>query len=413
MTRIAIAGAGISGLTLALRLQQQGVGTTVYSAQTPDQIRSGRLLNLVARFEPTLARERQLGVNHWDFPDFAMFGADVSVVGTPIAFWGALPQPARFVDFRIYLARLLEDYAERGGHIVIVRAPVAEAVRHSDAYDLVVVAGRRESSDLFPRDPSRSPYDRPQRVLCAGTFRGIAFPEPLGLSFNISPGAGEVFQSPVFSFDGRVSGVLFEGIPGGPFEPLVHMSYAEDPASFERQVLELFRVHAPSIYQRVDEAEFGLTRPVDLLQGAITPTVRRAWTRLNSGRFAVAVGDAWIVNDPITGQGANLGSHCAWVLAESIVDDAVYDELFCRQVEERMWKMAGPVTEWSNAFLQPPPPHIVDVLASAAVDQAVADAVVGGFADPQAMWRRLATRQRAAAFLAATRSQELVSPAGR
>ncbi|HEX2024015.1 MAG TPA: styrene monooxygenase/indole monooxygenase family protein [Acidimicrobiales bacterium] len=413
MTGIAIAGAGISGLTLALRLQQQGVDTTVYSAQTPDQIRSARLLNLVARFEPTLARERQLGVNHWDFPDFAMFGAHVSVVGTPIAFWGALPQPARFVDFRMYLARLLEDYAERGGDVVIDRAPVAEAVRRSAAYDLVVVAGGRESSDLFPRDPSRSPYDRPQRVVCAGTFRGIAFPEPLGLSFNISPGAGEVFQSPVFTFGGRVSGVLFEGVPGGPFEPLVHMAYADDPVAFERHVLDLFRVHAPSIYERVDQAEFGLTRPVDLLQGAIIPTVRRAWTPLGSGRFAVAVGDAWIVNDPLTGQGANLGSHCAWVLAESILDDAVYDELFCRQVEERMWRMAGPVTEWSNAFLLPPPPHVVELLGAAAADPAVADALVGGFADPQVMWRRVATPERAAAFLAAARSTVPVSPAGR
>lgn len=406
MTRIAIAGAGISGLTLALRLQQQGVDTTVYSAHTPDQVRAGRLLNLVARFEPTLARERQLGANHWDFPDFAMFGAHVSVVGTPIAFRGDLPNPARFVDFRMYLARLLEDYAERGGHVVVDPAPVAEAVRRSAAYDLVVVAGGRESSDLFPRDPARSPYDRPQRVLCAGTFRGIRFPEPLGLSFNISPGAGEVFQSPVFSFDGRVSGVLFEGIPGGPFEPVVRMSYADDPAAFERQVLDLLRVHAPSIYERVDEAEFGLTRPVDLLQGAITPTVRQAWSPLDSGRFAVAVGDAWIVNDPLTGQGANLGSHCAWVLAESILDDAVYDELFCRQVESRMWQMAGPVTEWSNAFLQPPPPHVLEVLGAAAADKAVADALVGGFADPLAMWRRLATPERAAAFLSSIRSRE-------
>lgn len=106
MARIAIAGAGISGLTLALRLQQEGVTTTLYTDKTPEQIRAGRLLNLVARFEPTLTRERQLGVNHWDFPDFAMFGAHVDVVGTPIAFRGDLDRPARFVDFRIYLPRL-------------------------------------------------------------------------------------------------------------------------------------------------------------------------------------------------------------------------------------------------------------------------------------------------------------------
>ena len=113
----------------------------------------------------------------------------------------------------------------------------------------------------------------------------------------------------------------------------------------------------------------------------------------------MAVGDAWVVNDPITGQGANLGSHCAWVLADAILADVVYDELFCRQVEERMWEMAGPVTDWSNAFLQPPADHVLELLGAATADKAVADALIGGFADPQAMWRRLATPDRAAAFL--------------
>jgi hypothetical protein len=408
MRRIAIAGAGISGLTLALRLQQQGVETTVWTDRTPDQVRAGRLLNLVARFEPTLARERQLGVNHWDFPDFAMYCAHVEVVGTPLAFRGDLEAPARFVDFRIYLARLLEDYAERGGRVVVEPAPVTAALAAAADHDLVVVAGGRESTSLFPRDPARSPYEAPQRVLCAGTFRGIAFPDPLGLSFNISPGAGEVFQSPVFSFDGRVSGVLFEGIPGGPFESLVHRRYEDDPAAFESEVLRLFRDHAPSIHERVDVAEFGLTRPVDLLQGAITPTVRRTWLRHESGTYAVAVGDAWVVNDPLTGQGANLGSHCAWVLADAILADTVYDELFCREVEARMWAMAGPVTEWSNAFLQPPPDHVLELLGAAGSDKAVADALVNGFADPQAMWRRVATAERSTAFLASIRPAEPV-----
>ena len=406
MGRIAIAGAGISGLTLALRLQQEGVETTLWTERTPQQIRAGRLMNLVARFEPTLARERELGVNHWEFPDFAMHSAHVDVLGTPIAFRGDLDRPARFVDFRIYLARLLEDYAERGGRVIVDPAPVAAALAATPDHQLVVVAGGRESGGLFPRDPARSPYDVPQRLLCAGTFRGIAFPDPLGLSFNISPGAGEVFQSPVFSFDGRVSGVLFEGIPGGPFEPLVHMPYEDDPAAFEAEVLRLIREHAPSIYERVDQAEFGLTRPVDLLQGAITPTVRKPWLRHESGIYAIAVGDAWVVNDPLTGQGANLGSNCAWVLADAILTDSVYDELFCRQVEDRMWQMAGPVTEWSNAFLQPPPEHVLELLGAATVDKAVADALIGGFADPQAMWRRLATPERAARFLATVRTVE-------
>ncbi len=70
MTSVGIVGSGIAGLQLGLFLQQAGVTATIYSDRTPDQIRAGRLPNSVARFEHTQVRERQLGVQMWDFPDF-------------------------------------------------------------------------------------------------------------------------------------------------------------------------------------------------------------------------------------------------------------------------------------------------------------------------------------------------------
>jgi len=39
---------------------------------------------------------------------------------------------------------------------------------------------------------------------------------------------------------------------------------------------------------RVDPAAFQLSRPLDLMQGAITPAVRRAYTRLPGGGLAMA-----------------------------------------------------------------------------------------------------------------------------
>lgn len=51
----------------------------------------------------------------------------------------------------------------------------------------------------------------------------------------------------------------------------------------------------------------------------------------------MALGDGWIANDPPTGQGANLGGHCAWILGRRIVEDLAYDEWFCRGVERGMW----------------------------------------------------------------------------
>ena len=64
--------------------------------------------------------------------------------------------------------------------------------------------------------------------------------------------------------------------------------------------------------ERIDAATFGLTRPLDLLHGQITPIVRRVWADVN-GTYAIALGDAWITHDPIAAQGANLGTRFpAW-----------------------------------------------------------------------------------------------------
>src|SRR6187200_2368158 len=63
MTTIGIIGAGYSGLTLALRLQQLGIDTTVYAEAGPDAVRSGRLPNTVGRFGRAVARERSLGID--------------------------------------------------------------------------------------------------------------------------------------------------------------------------------------------------------------------------------------------------------------------------------------------------------------------------------------------------------------
>jgi hypothetical protein len=69
-----------------------------------------------------------------------------------------------------------------------------------------------------------------------------------------------------------------------------------------------------------------------------------------------------------------------------------------------MWRYAEGVTRWTNASLAPPPPHVVELLSAAGADKAVADALVDAYDDPPAMWRALATPERAATFLARTRS---------
>ena len=410
MTSIGIVGTGISGLNLALTLQQAGVDTTVYAERTPDEMRATRLPNTVARFHTTVAREHALGVDHWAGTAADSVSTHISILDTPIAFAGHLAGPLSGVDFRVYLPRLLEDYAERGGHVVFGPRTPDDVVAGIDAHDLTVVASGRDSVNaFFPRDPKRSVHSAPQRIICATLCHGVAALEPTGASISIAPGIGEIFTFRFLSRHGLVTAVAFESVPGGPLEPITRASYDEDPAAFEALMIDLLRRYAPSVHERVDR-EFAVTGSIDVLQGAITPTVRRPYCEISPGRFVMAVGDAYVANDPVGGQGANLGSASAAVLAEAISQDVAFDEWFCRDAARKMWSVAEPVTNFNNSLLVPPKPHVEAILGAANEHQSVADAFCSNWAYPADMWRSIATPERAAAFLAAAGAPPMPMP---
>jgi len=401
MKHIGIIGSGIAGLHLGLFLQKHGVDSTIYSDRSPDQIRAGRLSNFVVRFDPTRERERALDVDHWNYPDFGVFGVHMHIgVESPIVWKGRLKWPASGVDMRIYQATLLEDFAARGGRVVIGALQAGDVARLSEQHDLMIVAsGRGSLTDMFPRDPVRSPFTQPQRLLTGAFCRGLDFPDPPRVIYTISPGNGEIFQAPFTTFEGRVCSVLFEGIPGQAFEPLMHMRYDDDPQRFDATMLDLIRQHAPPIYERVNPKEFGVLRPLDVLQGAITPTVRCGYAPFSNGKFALALGDMHIQHDPIIAQGANGASKCAWVLGEALLRDQPLDETFCRETEQQLWEAAQAATEWTNATLQPPPPHVIELFAAAARNQALADELTENFGAPERNWEIFGSPEGAAAFL--------------
>ncbi len=355
MAGIGIIGAGVAGLQLGLFLRQHDIPATIYSEKTPEQILAGRLPALVARFAPTLERERALGIPHWDSPDFGLFAVYFSVNGPqPLAFTGHFAHPGISADLRIYYATLLEMFAAQGGCVMNGTIEADDLARLADEHDLIVVSsGRGSLTELFPRLPEHSPYTVPQRHLCAGLFHGITHPEPLGVAFSTVPGQGEIFDLPILSFAGRQSGILVEAIPGGALDLLIQMRYEDDPRRFETTLLGILREHTPGLYARIDPDAFALTRPLDLLQGAITPTVRRGYHQLTADTFAVALGDVHVTHDPILAQGANGASYAAWALGEAIRDGGPFDASFCAAVERRAWEYLLPAAAWSNAFLQP------------------------------------------------------------
>lgn len=407
MTSIGIVGTGISGLQLALTLQQAGVDTTVYSDRTPDEIRRSRLMNTVSRFGPTVARERALGVAHWADDPSNYHRAHIDVSGTPVSFIGHLDEAAGNVDFRIYLSQLLEDYAARGGNVVHGHRSVEQIVAGTADHDLTVVAAGRESvAEFFPRDPSRSPYEAPQRRITAFIADGVGPADPIGMAITLVPEGGELFMMPFLSRHGIMTAVCIEAIPGGPLEAISEARYEASPGAFENIALDLLSRYAPGMYARVDRGAFRVTDPTDVLQGAIRPTVRKPYCEVAPGRFVVAVGDAYVANDPVGGQGANLGSRSADVLAGAILRDVAFDEWFCRGLARDLWAAAEPVVRFNNAFLAPPPPHIEGLLGAAMTHQSVADAFVNLYADPAGMWRTIATPERTAAFIARNSPQQ-------
>ncbi|MEU0845857.1 styrene monooxygenase/indole monooxygenase family protein [Streptomyces sp. NPDC005962] len=405
---IGIVGTGISGLHLALRLQQLGIHATLYTDRRPDEIRSGPPLNFVTRFDSTREREKALGLTTWASSAYDNSWMHMYIEGPGgLSLRGRLPKPASSVDFRIYLAALLEEYQRRGGipvHRKIAdREQLAELAGQHDL--LVVAAGRGALMDTFPRDPARSPYLQAPRHLVGGLFHGVRAPEPSGMTMHMVPGIGEVHAPTYHSFEGRVTVVLVEAVPDGPFTAVTGRDYRDEPDQFAEDILDLITTHVPSLRPRVEVGEFALTRPVDMLQGAVVPMVRRGWARLDDGTCALAIGDAWITNDPLTAQGANLGSALAFQLADALTaHTGPYDEWFCRTASERMWATARPVVDWTNMFIGAPPPQMGTLLGAAAADQRVADRFIANLDHPAVMWDSISSPEHTDVFIAGARS---------
>jgi hypothetical protein len=106
-----------------------------------------------------------------------------------------------------------------------------------------------------------------------------------------------------------------------------------------------------------------------------------------------------VVNDPLTGQGANAASHAAWVLGQAIAGGGALDEAFCRQAEQQMWTYTGPVTEICNARLDRPAPHALQLLAAAAQHKAIANVYADGFHNPARFWEIVSSPERTAALI--------------
>jgi Styrene monooxygenase A putative substrate binding domain len=414
MRKVLIVGAGQSGLQLALTLLEHGYEVTVMSARTPDEIRAGKVMSTQGMFHPALQHERDHGLNLWEQDTVPFEGIGVSIAakdGTRVLDWvSKMDNRGMSVDQRVKMAGWLELFEERGGQLVIHGVTTADLNVLARMYDLTVIAaGKGELVQLFDRDPDRSPYTSPQRALALAYANGVRHrpehPDFAAVRFNLIPGVGELFMIPCYTVTGNCDILFFEGIPGGPLDVF---GDRPSPAETLRRILELMRTYVPWEYERSRGAE--LTDQGGALVGGYTPVVRRPVGELPSGQAVLGMADVVVANDPITGQGSNNASHCAQLYLEEILARGAepFDRAWMAATFARYWDYAKYVTQWTNAMLAPPTPHLMDILETAGQLPDVARRFVNGFADPRDFQYWLLDPDRATAYL-----REVAMPAAK
>lgn len=417
MRHIAIIGAGQAGLQLALGLQAGGYGVTLISDRTPEQFLSGRIMSTQALFHDACTTERQQGLNYWEGSCPPVEGIALSVPHPEVpgqkalSFSARLDRPAYSVDQRLKFAVWLREFQARGGNVVLESATVQTAERLSSAHDLTLIAtGKGELGQLFARDEERSPYSAPQRHLALAYLKNVTpRPDHSAVSFNLIPGVGEVFLLPGLTLAGGggtqpYENVLIEAVPGGPLDVFAQV---RDPQQHLDLMKALLRQFLPWEFERVQHAE--LTDTQATLTGRVTPGVRRPVATLPSGREVLGLGDTLVLNDPLTGQGAGSAAKAAAIYLERILwhGDQPFDRAWMTGTFDEYWSYARFVTDWTNALLGPPPPHVLDVLGAAQTRPGVAQAFVNGFNHPPQFFPWLGDPQAAAQFVA----QHGVAPA--
>lgn len=385
MRKIAIVGAGQSGLQMALGLQQRGYEVTVLSNRTPEQIRDGRVMSSQCMFATALQAERDLKIDFWESDCPNVDGIALSVVGPDggkaIEWEATLDAPARSVDQRLKMPAWIEEFSRRGGEVRILDVGVPELEQLAAAHDLVIVAaGKGEIAQLFSRDPERSPYDTPQRALALTYVTGMQ-PRPsfTAVNFNLIPTVGEYFVFPALTAAGPCEIMVFEGVPGGPMDC---WGDAQTPDEHLAKSKELLRTLLPWEAERCENIE--LTDANAILAGRFAPTVRRPVAELPSGKHVLGLADVVVLNDPITGQGSNNAAKCAQHYMKAIIDrgDGPFDRHWMVDTFEGYWKYARWVTRWTNMLLAPPPEHVVNLLGAAGQLPSLASRIANGFDNP-------------------------------
>jgi Styrene monooxygenase A putative substrate binding domain len=402
--KILIVGAGQAGLQLALSLQAEGYDVTVMSARTPDEIRGGWPTSTQVMMYRALDRERDVKLNLWDDVAAPIGGIGFNLSPAPgvsaFSFSGAWARPGNSVDQRLKMSTWIELFEQRGGRVIYHSVMTSDLPGLAPLYDLTIIAaGKGEIVEMFDTDVARTRYSRPARHLAAIYLNGIAVPRGVPhprMRVNLRPGGGEVFYMPAYSLTGPCDVILVEAVPGGPFDIFADRP---SPAEHLRRLKAMLLEHLPWEGELCRDAE-----PADArasLVGAFPMTIRHPCVEVAPGSYAFGIGDVVVVNDPISGQGANNAAHAAGIYLSAILErgSAPFTPSWMQQTFDTFWAQAQHSVMLTEMMLEPLPPHAQQVLGAASQFQEIADKFAGVFPDPATIHDFLTDPATAAAYV--------------
>ncbi|HHU94484.1 MAG TPA: FAD-binding oxidoreductase [Alcaligenaceae bacterium] len=391
MRKIAIIGGGQAGMPVAFGLLDKGYEVALYTNRTPDQVRQGRVMSSQCMFANALDVERRLGINYWEDECPPVEGIGFALPNpeqpdTKAVDWsGRLDRVAQATDQRLKMPIWIEEFEKRGGKVFFEDVGVAELERISNEYELTILAaGKGDVVRLFERDASRSPFDKPQRALALTYVHGLEpTPEYSRVSFNFIPGVGEYFVFPSLTLSGPCDIMVFEGIPGGPLD---RFRDAKSPQEHFERSISFLQEFLPWEADRARNCE--LTDDQGYLAGSFPPTVRKPVLTLPSGNIVLGMGDAVVVNDPITGQGSNNAAKCAQVYLDRILEhgEQQFDRAWMEATFEKYWEYANQVVAWTNSMLLPPTPQALALLTGADQHPGLAHFMANAFDHPPVLY---------------------------
>ena len=385
MREITIVGAGQAGLLLGIGLLKKGYRVRLVTSESAQQIADGAIRSTQGMFHDALQIERDLDLHLWDDAcpaidaiQFAMIGPD----GKAMIEWvGSLDAPAASIDQRVKFPAWMDIFERHGGRLEVRPVGVMDLEALARECELLIIAaGKGDVGRLFARDDTRSPFDRPQRALAVCCVKNLRPHDPARVSFSVVPGAGEFFCIPGVGRAGACDYLFFEAIPGGPLDRFDGVTAPKERLAL---MLELLAAFVPAEFARCAHVE--LTDAGATLAGRFTPEVRDPVARLSSGALAFGLADTVVLNDPITGQGSNNATKAAAAYLRAIVERGAqpFDEQWMRATFERHWNdYAAWSTAFTNALLQPPPPHVQRYLLEASWRPALRRTFVNGFNNP-------------------------------